>query len=179
MVRSVIALAAATARWDPHVPVALNLCFRVVSDRICCEALAEAAGIAVQRPELPGLPDEALTLHEVVARNLEADVLPAVAGTFPRNRLEAAVLLVRSLDREQRLGAALERIECDELGALLGRRPADLTSGLAELDSRISEWGARGEERVLPYLTRRAWRRELLLAPVVSLFPGRRLRPIE
>ena len=48
---------------------------------------------------------------------------------------------------------------------------------MAELDARIPEWGERGEERVLPYLTRRAWRSELLLAPVVSLFPGRRLRP--
>jgi hypothetical protein len=179
MVRSVIALAAATASWDPHVPVALNLCFRVVSDRLCCEALAEAAGIAVERPELPALPDQATSLYEVVARNLEQDVLPAVAGIFPRNRLEAAVLLVRSLEREQRLGAQLERIECDELGALLARRPADLASGLCELDARIREWGPRGEERVLQYLTRRAWRRELLLAPVVSLFPDRRLRPIE
>jgi aminoglycoside phosphotransferase (APT) family kinase protein len=179
MVRSVIALAAATARWDPHVPVALNLCFRVVSDRICCEAIAEAAGIALERPELPELRAQAPSLYEVVARNLEQDVLPAVSGSFPRNRLEAAVLLVRSLEREQVLGPALERIECDELGALLGVRPADLTGGLAELDRRIAERRAPDEARVLNYLARRAWRQELLLAPVVSLFPDRKLRPID
>src|SRR5690606_11438888 len=56
MVRSVLALAAANARWDPHAPVALNLCYGVVSDRICCDALAAAMGIELERPELPPLP---------------------------------------------------------------------------------------------------------------------------
>ena len=49
-VRSAIMLGAATATWDSHDPFALNLCYRTVIDRICCECMAVHSGIALERP---------------------------------------------------------------------------------------------------------------------------------
>jgi aminoglycoside phosphotransferase (APT) family kinase protein len=178
MVRSVLALAAATARWDPHTPVALNLCYRVVSDRICCDAIAAAMGIELERPDLPFVPDAPTTLYDVVAENLVTDVRPEVVGGFPAARLDAATLLVLSLEREHRIGPALAEVELDELAMLLGRRPQDLVSGIAELDRALAGWGPEREVEVLRYLGRRAWRTEQLLKPVVSLFADRELRPL-
>lgn len=178
MVRSVLALAAATTRWDPHTPVALNLCFRVVSDRICCDAIAAAMGIELERPELPDGPEAPTTLYDVVAENLRSEVRPAVEDGFAANRLDAAVLLVQALERVHRLGPALEQIELDELSKLLGERPKDLSSGLARLDRELPGFGPEREVEVLRYLGRRAWRTERLYAPVVSLFPDCELRPL-
>jgi aminoglycoside phosphotransferase (APT) family kinase protein len=178
MVRSVLALAAVTARWDAHTPVALNLCYRVVSDRICCDAIAAAMGVELERPELPFVPDGPTSLYEVVAANLNEVVRPAVADAFAASRLDAASLLVRSLEREQRIGPALAEVEIDELGTLLGRRPADLPSGLSSLDRALRDWGPEREVELLRYLGRRAWRTEQLFKPVVSLFANRELRPL-
>jgi aminoglycoside phosphotransferase (APT) family kinase protein len=179
MVRSVLALAAATARWDPNAPVALNRCYRVVSDRICCDAIAAAMGIELERPALPAWPSGPVSLYEVVAENLRHDVRPALGDAFAAHRLDHAALLVRTLEREHLLGPAVAAIELDELAKLLGRRPLDLASGLAALDQAMPVLGAEREEEVLRYLGRRAWRTEQLLAPVVGLFPDRALRPLE
>ncbi len=178
MVRSVLALAAATASWDPHVPVALNLCFRVTSDRICCDSIAEAMGIELERPELPQIPDAATTLYDVVAENLASDVRSAVQGEFVLDRLDSAVRLVLGLEREHRVGPALAEVELGELGELLGRRPLDLATGIAALDRAIPTFGPEREIEVLRYLGRRAWRAEQLWAPVVAPFAGRELRPL-
>lgn len=178
MVRSVLALAAATTSWDPHVPVALNLCFRVTSDRICCDSIAEAMGIALERPDLPRLPGSATTLYDVVAENLANDVRSAVQGEFVLDRLDSAVRLVRGLEREHRIGPALAAVELEELGELLGKRPPDLATGIAALDRAIPTWGPEREVEVLRYLGRRAWRAEQLWAPVVEPFAGRELLPL-
>ncbi len=183
-VRSVVALAAITAHPDPHNPVALNLCYRIVNDRLACQALADAIGLALGEPELPEVPAVvadlagivqagSAELFEVVARNLNDEVVPHLDTGLARNRAEMAVLLVRSLERQHRLGGAFEAIELDELGALLGRRPATVGEGLRTLDGVIAEWGRAREADVLGYLYRRAARTEAVYAPIASLYPDR------
>ncbi len=178
MVRSVIALAAITASWNSHDPVALNLCFRITSDRICCDSIAAAMGVELERPALPVVAEPATTLYDIVAENLREDVRPATSGEFPVDRLDSAVLLVQSLERVHRIGPALEQVELDELAALLGERPPTLVDGLATLDRELRGFGPEREVEVLRYLGRRAWRTEQLYAPVVSLFANRELRPL-
>ena len=180
LVRSVIALRAHCAAWDPHVPVALNLCYLLTNERMLCDAVADARGLPRQRPPLPDVaPPGATTLYDVVAENLAGDVLPALsppADAFARSRLEAAVLLVQGLAREHHIGPALATVELDELGALLGRRPTDLDAGRVALDELVATAAPGREDEILAYLGRRAWRAEQLWAPVVSLFPDLELR---
>ena len=177
-VRSVVALNTATATWDAHDPVALNLCYRVVSDRICCECIAEHDGIVLDRPALPWEPDERPTLYGAVADLLDTDVLGSVDGSFARGRTREAALVVRTLEREHAARPALDAVDFDELHALLGRRPADAEAGMSELARHITDGPPDEDGSILRYLARRSWREEQLYAPVVSLFPGLELRPL-
>ncbi len=178
-VRSVIALAAITEHIDPHNPVALNLAYRIVNDRLTCEAIADAMGVTLDKPDLPEVPAGPTSLYDVVAANLRADVVPAIDGDFPRNRAEMAVVLTESLERVHRIGPAVDAIERDELATLLGMPIDDVCVGLEALDEAIGAWGPERELDVLRYLYRRAARTEALYAPVVGLFPQMAIRLID
>jgi aminoglycoside phosphotransferase (APT) family kinase protein len=178
-IRSVIALAAITEHPDPHNPVALNLAYRIVNDRLTCEAIADAMGIALDRPVFPEVPAGPMTLFDVVVTNLRTDVVPALSADFARNRAEMAAVLTEALEREARIGPAVAAIERAELAELLGRRVTDVRAGLRALDSLIRNGDPTQEEPVLRYLYRRAVRTEELYAPVVALFPSMRIRPID
>ena len=52
-VRGMIPIHAVTVHAHPGEPVAWYLAYRYVGDRATCEALAAAAGIVVDPPELP------------------------------------------------------------------------------------------------------------------------------
>ncbi len=183
-VRSIVSLARVTEINDPQMPNGMNRAYRYICERATCEALADAMGIDLQRPEMSELSElsentMASSLEGVVVRNLRDDVLPAVDGGFPRHRLEHAALLVECLDRQKQLGPHLAGIELDEIAALTGRRAHSLDDGLIELDHAIQGWGSENEVEVLRYLARRAWRLEYLWKPVVDLFPDRKFSRID
>jgi hypothetical protein len=77
------------------------------------------------------------------------------------------------MDRKRRYGDALASAELDDLGELLGRRPASLAEGLAAFDAMVSSHRFE-DEAVIRYLSRRAYREEWLYAPAVELYPERR-----
>ncbi|WP_419928755.1 phosphotransferase family protein [Candidatus Poriferisocius sp.] len=177
-VRSIVSLARITAINDPQMPNAMNWAYRYICERATCEALADAMGIELERPELPESAT-ASSLEGVVIQNLRDEVLPAVDGDYPRHRLEHATLLVECLDRQRQFGAELANIELDEIAALTGRRAGSLDDGLMGLDHAIQGWGREKESEVLRYLARRAWRLEYLWKPVVDLFPDRKFSRID
>lgn len=177
LARSVLALAPIRERLDARDPVALNLCFAILCDRMLCEAIADAMGIELERPTVPE-PPAATTLYDIAVDNLTNDVLPNVQGDFPRDRLSNAILLVRTLAREHALGAAAETAELDTLSELLGARPADLASGRAALDRLIARDDGGRDEQILRALATLAYRAEAIAAPVVSLFGQTHLRPV-
>lgn len=177
-VRSVVALHTATAVWSAHDPVALNLCYRIVSDRLCCDCIAARDGIELERPALPGAIDARPTLYGAVAGTIDGVLVDAADTDFARGRAREAALLVRSLEREAALRPALDAADLDELTPLLGHRPATVAQGLRALSARIGEGPFDPDSSVLRFLARRAWREEQLYAPVVSLFPALELRPL-
>ncbi len=177
-VRSVVALGTATARWDAHDPVVLNLCYRVISDRIACECIAESMGIALQRAPLPFELGTTADLHGVATAILERSVAPALDGAFARGRLREVGLLVAALGREREARAALDDIERGELALLLGHPPDDVGEGWAAVDARIEAGERLDDELLVKTLFARSWREEQLFAPVVSLFPDVELRPL-
>ena len=177
-VRSAIMLGAATATWNPHDPVALNLCYRTVIDRICCDCLASHSGIPLERPDLPWQPDGRPTLYGAVAGIIETSIEPDMESAFARGRAREARLIVQSLEREQQARPMLDALELGELTDLLGHRPDSLRAGLLALCKRIVDGPPDQDGAILQYLARRAWREEQLLAPVVTLFPNLEIRPL-
>ncbi|MCA9506132.1 MAG: phosphotransferase [Myxococcales bacterium] len=162
----------------PRESIASYLCYRYVGDRATCEMLAQAMQIEVERPEMPEGEGERDILAESAIHAQDADVVPAIEDPFARSRAEAVKTLVACMDRKRRYGKALDAIECEELGALLGRRPDSAAEGLVLLDAAIRA-GRFEDESLVRYLTRHAWRDEWLYAPAVALYPERRWSEID
>jgi len=172
-VRGMIPIHFITENAHPRESLAWYLCYRYVGDRSTCESIAEAAGITVNRPELP---DDDDGERDVVAAaaiwSLERDVRPKLSDAFAISRAKDAETLIRIMDRRRRFGAILDSVECDELAEVLGRRPATRAEGMRLLDEAITA-GSVDDAAVITYLTRRAYRDEWLYEPAVSLYPER------
>jgi aminoglycoside phosphotransferase (APT) family kinase protein len=171
-VRGMIPIHAVTVHADASQPIAWFLAYRYVGDRATCESIAEAAGVTVERPPVPDDSGRRDALVEAAVHTLQHDVAPRLTDAFAASRANDVRILVEVMDRRRRFGPQLEAIECDELAALLGSRPASLADGLAALDAAITE-GALDDAAVITYLTRRAYRDEWLHAPAVELYPDR------
>jgi aminoglycoside phosphotransferase (APT) family kinase protein len=178
-VRGMIPIHAVTQTAHPTKPVAWWIAYRYVGDRATCEAMAEAMGLALARPDLPehaGAPD---ALADAARHALQHDVVPDLSTAFARSRARDVDVLVACMDRRRRLVTVVDELEREDLGALLGRRPRAAADGLALLDTAIRD-RTLDDELVLPYLARRAYRLEWLHAPAGdTLYPDRVWSPID
>ncbi len=172
-VRGMIPIHAVTVHAHPTEPIAWFLAYRYVGDRATCESIAEAAGIVVERPEMPDDSGTGDVLAAAAAHILQHDIGPHLTDAFAASRANDVGILLEVMERRRRFGAQLASIECDELATLLGSRPSDLGEGLRRLDDAIRTGGLDGAATIR-YLTRRAYRDEWLHAPAVALYPDRR-----
>ncbi|MCH2173206.1 phosphotransferase [Myxococcota bacterium] len=156
----------------PREPVAWHLCYRYVGDRATCEMLADAMGIAIERPEMPEGTGHDDVLAEAAVYALENQVEPALSEDFAASRARDVKTLVACMDRRRRFGGLIDRAELDDLESLLGRRPQSLEAGRKGLSEAITE--RRLEDAALiPALARKAYREEWLYAPAAMLHPDR------
>ena len=153
--------------------LAWYLCYRYVGDRTTAEMLAQAMEVPIERPEMPEDEGEPDVLADGAIYAQEHDVEGAIQDDFAARRAKDVKLLIGCMDRKRRYGAALAAIECDEIGALLGRTPASLAEGDAALDAAIRAHTLE-DPPLIQYLTRRAYRDEWLYAPAASIYPDRR-----
>jgi aminoglycoside phosphotransferase (APT) family kinase protein len=170
--RGMIPIHAVTTMAHPREPIAWYLAYRYVGDRATCEAIADAMGVEIERPELPDVEGEDDILASAAQYALDKDVRPAVSTPFAASRVGDVSILVQCMDRRRRHGAMLDAMECDELTPLLGGRPPSARAGLAELDAALRDQRLDHAD-VLRYLARRAFRDEWLYAPAVTLYPER------
>jgi aminoglycoside phosphotransferase (APT) family kinase protein len=177
-VRGMIPIHAVTTMAHPREPIAWYLAYRYVGDRATCEAIAEAMGVPLERPELPDDDGEDDILASAAQYALEHDVRPAASTPFAASRVGDVSILVQCMDRRRRHGAMLDSMECDELAPLIGSRPASARDGLAALDAALHD-GSVDHADALRYLARRAYRDEWLFAPAVTLYPNRSWSPID
>lgn len=172
-VRGMIPIHSVCANAHPRESVAWYLCYRYVGDRSTCEGLAEAMGVEIERPEMPESDGEADVLADAAIYAQRNDVQKRVQDPFAQSRARDVATLVECMDRRRRYGPALEAIEIDELGALLGRSQDSVDRGLFELDRAIRAQRLE-DEPLIQYLARKAYRDEWLHAPAVGLYPERR-----
>jgi aminoglycoside phosphotransferase (APT) family kinase protein len=170
--RGMIPVAERTITADPHEPLAWYLAYRYIGDRSTLEAMAESMGITLERPELPRDEGTVDPLAMAAEWANEHDVRPAITGAFAKSRSIEVSILVKCMERVQRLGREIERADLAELGALLGRRIRSATVGKSALDSAIRE-RRLDDERLIRFLARRMYRLEWLYSPVTRLYPNR------
>ena len=161
--------------------MATLLAWEVLFARVLCESLAQALGAEVEPFELPADPgptprSELFALALAQARELRAG--PG-DDAYAAQRRAGVLGLLEHLRLAERLGPAYDARELDELGALLGRRPATLAEGLDALDALVRDSGASREPELLAYFTRRAERAQTLYAPAMGELARCRLSPLE
>ncbi len=132
--------------------------------RATLEALAEATGVELEPAPLPEPPpSERARLFDLLDADLRDQQLPAAADDYQRYRLNMTRRLAAILRNVEQQGPALRELEFDDLGQLLGRRPASREDGERALLQLVQESGARREAALLRYFHRQARREERLL----------------
>ena len=176
-VRGMIPIHAVCANAHPRESLAWYLCYRYVGDRTTCEMLALAMEVEVERPEMPSDESPGVGAKDVLAEAAlyaqSHDVSKGLEDRFASQRAKDVSILIECMDRKRRYGAALDAIECEEMGVLLGARPATAAEGFASLDEAIRERRLEDPD-LIRYLTRKSYRDEWLYAPAVGLYPDRR-----
>ncbi|MCB2049813.1 MAG: phosphotransferase family protein [Novosphingobium sp.] len=107
---------------------------RGLNRRLLVEALAAASGSETAFPEPPASPETALTaLYDKVIGDLGNVIVPKSTDKAVIAAAKNAAKVVKYLKAIDRFGPDTERIERDELEALLGSRPATVDQGQADL----------------------------------------------
>jgi aminoglycoside phosphotransferase (APT) family kinase protein len=181
MARTVAALVLANQSASASADVATLLAWEVLYARMTCASLAEAMGIPLPVADSPALPVETprSALFALALEQLRDLPLGRADDPYLAHRRNGTLALFDHLQLAERLGPVLDAQELDELGALLGRRPATLADGLASLDALVRSSAASREEELLAYFARRADRAQTLFAPAMGELAGGRISPID
>jgi len=165
-----LSLAPVMENLDPRTEHAEWIAQYVYYERTTAEALAEAMGIELAPADLPDPgPGPRAHLFEILEENLRDEQLPAIEEPYRKFRMQMALRLLRHLRNADRLGPALDAQELDEIGEILGRRPASLREGRRALDAFVREQGHRREEELVRHFHRHALRAQALMRGAMGM----------
>ena len=177
-VRGMIPIHAVCANAHPRESIAWYLCYRYMGDRATCEALAEAMGFSISKPEMPEAIGDADVIAEAAIYAQKHDVKAKLSDPFAASRANDVNTLIQCMDRKRRYGKAIEQAELDDLDLVLGQNSDSLAEGHKAFDELI-ESATFEDEAVVKYLLRRAYREEWLYMPAVNLYPNRNWSAID
>jgi aminoglycoside phosphotransferase (APT) family kinase protein len=132
-----------------------------------CDALAEVVGIELELPDLPEPASGPRNMADLLADQLETNVRPIASDAVQRYQVDMAIALAHGLQLESRIGAALLADDLDDMGAVLGRRPADREEGKAALSRLVAEQPEAHLEDLVRLFARIERRREHLWRPMM------------
>ena len=168
-----LALGQAVRRPGVDTDLMTNMQWCFETNLFATEALAEILGMELPSiEEPPATPGRALGPAEHLAEVLRSLSVGegAVDDEFLRYRLRALFREARHLARAVAIGDAVDEADLDDLHRLLGQRPADWSTGEAELERFVladADTGAFDEE-LLALFHRRNLRAHRLLGPTGS-----------
>jgi len=139
--RTLIALVRASVENDTNSPVAMMLAYRLINDRITCEAIAEAMGRPLVRPApvLDERPVPGQTLGQATARILATEVMAGADSDWLRFRVNDLAVAVECLDRRLRFGPVVDALDLAAVNALLGAAHTELAPALADLNGQMAD----------------------------------------
>jgi aminoglycoside phosphotransferase len=151
----------------------------VAYKRATAEVLAEAIGVALPPVPLPEFPATRYTpLFEIVKQNLATEQLPHIEDAFRSHRMRLTLRLVQHLEQAERKATAIEALELDDMGTVLGHRPPSRSDGLRELDTFVRAAGPEQDAQLLEYFYRHTVREQALLAGALGLAENAVVSPI-
>ncbi len=154
-----------TAHLEPVFP---GFGWNATLRRGLADALAEAAGIDIDPPDLPQAPaPEWPTLMDYLVEYLEVKCAPVVTDAAGKFEMSAATSIARAIQRESRIGQALLDEDLDDMGSVLGRKPTDLEEGTAQLNSMVADEPAKRFDELVWLFARIERRREYLHKPMM------------
>jgi len=152
-----------------------HIIYGTLHRRLTVEALAAALG--VDMPEIASMPaaDSADTrYYDGVLAQLAQIVVPAIDDPFARRRAKSMARVVKYLREADRVGDAQVHAELDDLAAVLGHRPADVTSGVSELHELVTTREV-GPADILPWAAGQVLRRQQVAASSMGVLAMRHL----
>jgi aminoglycoside phosphotransferase (APT) family kinase protein len=132
-----------------------------------CDALAEVLHIDLEPPELREPTAGPRTMADLLADHLETNVLPIARDGLECSQVDMAIALSHGVQLESRIGAQLLADDLDDMGAVLGRRPADREVGKAELSRLVADAPGEHLEELVRLFARMERRREHLWRPMM------------
>jgi prepilin-type processing-associated H-X9-DG protein len=132
-----------------------------------CDALVEILDIELDPPELPEPAGGERTMADLLADQLETNVVPIARDAGERYQIDMAVALSHALQLDARIGEELRAADLDDMGAVLGRRPADRAEGMAALSRLVADQPDAHLEALVRLFARIERRREHLWRPMM------------
>jgi thiamine kinase-like enzyme len=170
LVRSVLGLAYLADELDWQTPVSLNLGYRAVVDLHVCISMMEASGFDPQSiepaPDFHESDDNALQL--IMAKQIEAFILPRLDDKFARFVAEGHIEIARYLACRERFAAKIDADELRRLRVLLRSDFENLEDARSALIRKIETLMPEDEEPVLRHLAHMAQVQAALMAPLMK-----------
>lgn len=155
-----------------------QLIYGALHRRLTVEALAAAMGVempSVTLPELRDTPDTPYfdaTLHQMRHR-----IGPEIDDPWAARLLKGLARVTKYLREVDRAGTTHTDAELDDLGRLLGSRPAAIDEGTNALLGKVTS-GEITAADVLPYAAGQVARRTQLVGPAMGVLATRHLPPL-
>lgn len=151
----------------------------VVYRRATAEVLAEALGVPLEPVEVPsGSPTRFSQFFDIVKQNLEAEHLPRLDDTFQAHRLRMTLRLLEHLRQVERKAPAIDALELEDIGAVLGHRPASRAEGMRQMDAYVRSAAPAEDARLVQFFYRQAVRDQALMVGALGLGENAVVRPI-
>ncbi|RSN64362.1 phosphotransferase family protein [Actinomadura sp. WAC 06369] len=155
-------------RPDPLGEVGNGLVFTTLHRRLFVEALADATGTALESPAplepSPGADDR---LFDAAIAQIREIIVPRSEDPFVVLRGKGLARILKYLRESGRLADAKRARELDDLGTVLGSRPADVAAGQAGLSAALRA-GAVPMAAALPVLHRWVVRETQVCLPAMG-----------
>lgn len=187
-----LSLAGVLAKPGPDANYVQYLGWFVVYGRCGLEVMARYAGVPLEPPRLPeAVPSRRSVAHahlvdlldpaRAAGANAGATLAPgpdpaAEERAYDFDRMHRLAVY---LERSDRYGAALEADDLDDVGKILGARPATWQEADLALERLVLEAGPERDAELIRYFHRRLAREESLLHPVLREQQNASFPPLE
>jgi aminoglycoside phosphotransferase (APT) family kinase protein len=155
-----------------------RLVYGMLHRRLWLEAFADFGGFELRPPEEPPLCDQGdHWLYASALAELRDVIVPRIDDPLARQRAKGLARVIKYLAEIGAHGAFFEACELDDLSVLLGRRPASVADGRAEVAAAVRTH-AVSVEQYLQYLWNRTARDNELMRPASGVLADRHWPPV-